>query len=115
MTECDNCAYYNNLCRELVSINCPLYEKKLKNKFKMELTWHNCKNQPPKEDENDFLILTDGQEVFKGTWDKLLNRYYAKYDGGFCLPLSSFELDKWWWADIVQTVRNTSRFKEVLK
>lgn len=81
-------------------------------KFKMELTWHNCKMCPPEEDENDFLIVTDGHDVFKATWDRSLDRYYKKYDGGYYLPLSSCTLDEWWWADIFQTVHKTPEFKE---
>lgn len=84
-------------------------------KFKMELTWHNCKTCPPEEDENDFLIVTDGHDVFNATWDKLLNRYYQKYDGGYFIPLFPCALDEWWWADIVQTVHKTPEFKEALK
>lgn len=82
-------------------------------KFKMELTWHNCKTCPPKEDKNDFLVATDGKDVFNATWDRLLDRYYIKSDCGCSFPLFSATLKDWWWGDIIQTVRNASEFKEV--
>ena len=80
-------------------------------KFKMELTWHNCKTCPPEELENNFLLATDGDEVFKATWDSL-HGYYCKYDSGIYLPLFNSELYRWWWADIAQTVHKTPEFKE---
>lgn len=33
-------------------------------KFTMELVWHNCLTQHPKEFENNALIVTDGNNVF---------------------------------------------------
>ena len=41
-------------------------------KFKMELTWHNCKTYPPKEIYNPWLIYTDGNNI-----DSFA--YYKKY------------------------------------
>lgn len=80
----------------------------------MELTWHNCATYPPEESENNFLIATDGNEVFKATWNSL-HGYYVKYDSGTYFPLFRSELNKWWWADILQTVQNTKEFKEGIK
>lgn len=54
-------------------------------------------------------VATDGNDVFKATWDSL-HGYYCKYDSGIFLPLFNSELDKWWWADIVQTAHKTPEF-----
>ena len=32
-------------------------------KFKMELTWHNCKTCPPEECFNSYLLVTDGWDI----------------------------------------------------
>ena len=82
------------------------------NKFKIELTWHNCKTCPPEEDANNFLIVTDGNKIFNATWNSI-NGYNVKYDNIFCIPLPIVVLEDWWWADIVQTVQQTSKFQEV--
>ena len=37
-------------------------------KFKMGLTWHNCLECPPEEVTNDYLIATDGVNVF--VWNR---------------------------------------------
>lgn len=79
-------------------------------KFKMELTWHNCLECPPEECTNDYLIATDGTDVFEAFWYApdgfMINTkhgWHGMYNG----------LDKWYWADIRDTVRCDSRFKEV--
>ena len=66
----------------------------------MELTWHNCKTYPPEEDFNPFLIITDGKNIDYCA-------YYKKY--GF--P-ASFD-DKYWWADISRTVRQSMEFNNM--
>ena len=78
-------------------------------KFKMELTWHNCLECPPEECTNDYLIATDGTDVFEAFWyrpDGFMirgkDRWHGLYKG----------LDKWYWADIKQTVRGEPKFKE---
>ena len=71
-------------------------------KFKMELTWHNCKTCPPKETFNPWLIYTDGYNI-----DYFA--YYNKY--GF--PIVDDELHKYWWADLSRTVRESKKFEEV--
>lgn len=78
-------------------------------KFKMELTWHNCLECPPKELTNDCLIATDGTDVFETFWYRPngfmirgKDRWYDLYKG----------LNKWYWADIRQTVQEEKRFKE---
>lgn len=70
-------------------------------KFKMDLTWHNCKTYPPKENYNAWLICTNGRDIDHCTYDK---RY------GF--PFDESDLADFWWADLSQTVRNTPEFKE---
>ena len=79
-------------------------------KFKMELTWHNCKTCPPEEDFNSFLFVTDGLDIQEMRWDRIW--------GGFrnrILSIRGEDLSKYWWADMVQTVHNTNEFKEVLR
>lgn len=78
-----------------------------KNKFKMELVWHNCYECPPEESFNDNLIATDGKRVFKVKYDK--NVGWFDLDNVSFLP---FELIwSYWWADITQTVNECSDFK----
>ena len=71
------------------------------NKFKMELTWHNCKTCPPEENYNPYLVYTNGSVVESCT-------YYKQY--GF--PVIDDELDQYWWADLRRTVRECSKFEE---
>ena len=70
-------------------------------KFKIELTWHNCKTHPPKEGFNPWLIYTNGDHI-----DSFA--YYNKY--GF--PIADDELHEYWWADLARTVRESKEFKE---
>lgn len=72
------------------------------NKFKMELTWHNCKTCPPEEEFNPWLVHTNGYHVGWGA-------YYKKY--GF--PIDENELHAYWWADLSRTVRESNEFKEL--
>jgi hypothetical protein len=71
-------------------------------KFKMELTWHNCKTHPPREVFNPWLIYTNGYNI-----DSFA--YYNKY--GF--PVPDDELHEYWWADLSRTVRESNEFKEI--
>ena len=79
-------------------------------KFKMELTWHNCKTYPPKEDFNSHLLVTDGWDIKEMRWVKSDGVFVNKYS-----EIKDEELINWWWADIVQTAHNTKEFKEALK
>lgn len=81
-----------------------------KKKFTMSLVWHNCKNYPPSESYNANLVITDGNRVFPIVWD---------YEVGFCNIcanerncLSPKTYEQLWWADLDQTVRGCSEFKE---
>ena len=78
-------------------------------KFTMELVWHNCKTNPPKEVTNDFLILTDGADVYEAFWyepEGFLIRAKHGWHG------IDEDRSKLWWADIRQTVQGDTRFKE---
>ena len=79
-------------------------------KFKMELTWHNCKTCPPEEDFNFYLLVTDGWEIQEMCWDRILGGFKNKYSS-----IKGQDLIKYWWADIAQTVHKTPNFKEELK
>jgi hypothetical protein len=70
-------------------------------KFKMELTWHNCKTYPPNEKYNPWLVYTNGYHTD-----------YCVYDKRYGFPINEDDLHEYWWADIAQTVRGTSEFKE---
>lgn len=80
------------------------------NKFKTELVWHNCATYPPKEFENNFLIATNGKNVYGMSWHKA-EGYWIAIDNGI-FPININDLDKWWWADIEQTVQNEEKFRE---
>ena len=77
-------------------------------RFVMRLVWHNCKTNPPKEFENNNLIVTDGNIVEGMSWHRaegyfiLENNHLKRLDG----------LENWWWADIEQTVQEESQFRE---
>lgn len=80
------------------------------NKFTMEIVWHNCLTNPPKEFSNRHLIVTDGSNVFRMVWNKV--------EGYFILGLKKIDnkkidnLKDWWWADIEQTVQGEVKFRE---
>lgn len=70
-------------------------------KFKMELTWHNCATYLPQEAYNPWLIYTNGHNIFDCA--------YCKKDG---FPIKKERLSEYWWADLLQTIRETKEFKE---
>lgn len=70
-------------------------------KFKMELTWHNCKTCPPEENYNPYLVCTNGDKIEACT-------YYKKYGFQFI----DDNIENYWWADLRRTIRNTKEFKE---
>ena len=76
-------------------------------KFKMELTWHNCETHPPKEDFNSYLLVTDGWDIKEMRWVKSDNVFVNKYS-----EIKGENLVNWWWADMIQTVHKTQEFKE---
>ena len=77
-------------------------------RFTMELVWHNCLTNPPKEFSNNNLIVTDGSNVFGMSWHRA-EGYYIE-DGLSLRRLG--DLKHWWWADIEQTVQGESKFGE---
>ena len=74
----------------------------MKNKFKMELTWHNCETCPPEEEYNPYLFLTDGRGVIFAEYRK---------GKGFFFDEKLVVADSLWWADIEQTVQGCEEFK----
>ena len=82
----------------------------MKNKFKMELTWHNCHSYPPEESYNENLWATDGRWVFPVEYDREYG-WYDKEAGSYLLFGS---LSNYWWADVEQTVGGCSEFKGVI-
>lgn len=83
----------------------------MKDKFTIELTWHNCKTNPPKEFLNNALIVTNGNDVFDMSWHKA-EGYFISDDYGRLRPLEYKHLDSWYWADIEQTVQNEVKFRQ---
>lgn len=75
-------------------------------KFKMELTWHNCKTCPPEECFNSYLLVTDGLAIHEMMWDEIFGSFWK-----VGLVIRGDELNKYWWADIAQTVHKTPEFK----
>ena len=74
----------------------------MNNKFSMQLVWHNCKTHPPEEQFNPHLLVTDGVMIHDMVWDKTYDGYLKV---GLCMK--SDKADKYWWADIDQTVRGS--------
>ena len=83
-----------------------------KKKFAMPLIWRNCETCPPEEFENKFLFVTDGELVYCASWHKTK---------GWTIPFDEFEdealepdkLKYWYWADILQTVKEYVGFRQV--
>lgn len=78
------------------------------NKFTMELVWHNCCYYPPREDFNSSLYVTDGFSLFEAKYSSKIGWDAYGYYG----HIRNEDLDKWWWADIAQTVQKEQRFKD---
>ena len=78
-------------------------------KFTMELVWHNCLECPPEEVVNDHIIATDGTAVCEAFWyrpDGFMIRGKDRWHGVYK------DLEKWYWADIKETIQSDPRFKE---
>ena len=82
----------------------------MKDKFIMNLVWHNCKTHPPKEEYKDFLYATNGKYLFEVAWNRNEGWTYKKYDW----QIPSDELHEYWWADIDQTIQATKEFVPVV-
>ena len=77
-----------------------------KNKFTMELVWHNCLTYKPEEKFNQELYVTDGTKFYKVVY---------KNDVGFVgdgIFIDDTIAKDYWWADLLQTINHTSGFKE---
>lgn len=79
----------------------------MNNKFTMELVWHNCKTYPPKEPYNPRLLVTDGTTIHEMIWDEAFEGFLK-----IGLEIRDDDLNKYWWADIRQTVQGEPKFKE---
>lgn len=86
--------------------NKPKGVKTMKDKFTMELVWHNCATCPPKEDFNANLCVTNGRTVFGTKYDK--GEWYDR-EFGVCIPDDM--LVDFWWADVVQTLNAVADFR----
>jgi hypothetical protein len=81
----------------------------MNNKITIELVWHNCETNPPKEFSNNALIVTNGIDVFGMSWHRADGYLIATECGDKLMRLS--ELSKWWWADVEQTVQGEPKFR----
>lgn len=81
----------------------------LKDKFTMELVWHNCITCPPTENHN-YFIMSNGDDWWPVEY--WAGSGWFLYSG---LQFSKDELSKLYWADISQTAKGTVEFQEVLK
>lgn len=83
-------------------------------KFKMELTWHNCATCPPEEDFNHDLFFTNGTGVMHG-WYSIYCGYNLHGVDKEDQP-QEYHLPNLWWADITRTLTGKSHgFKEETK
>lgn len=72
----------------------------MKDKFTKEVVWHNCATYPPSEVFNSNLFVTSGAEVFAVVYHRDIG--WRDKDSGGLLPPQC--LDKYWWADLDQTM-----------
>ena len=77
------------------------------NKFKMELTWHNCETCPPDELYNNRLIMTNGRYTFDVAYHQEIG--WQRVADRVLIPQQ--QLKDYYWADIDQTVRGCPEFK----
>jgi hypothetical protein len=80
----------------------------MKDKFTMELTWHNCLTHPPKENWNDNLYASDGEHIFPVSY----HEEHGWFDKDVEVYVPQTRLCCYWWADLLQTVQGTDEFKE---
>ena len=71
-------------------------------KYTMELVWHSCTNNLPRETYHPTLYITNGREVFPTAWKCELEWKRFEIPGWYIEP--GVNSDGWWWADLVQTV-----------
>ena len=75
-----------------------------KNKFTMELVWHNCLTYKPEEKFNQELYATDGTKFYKVVYKKDIG---FVGDGIF---IDDTVAKNYWWADLLQTINHTRGF-----
>lgn len=75
----------------------------MKDKFKINLVWHNCKTCPPEEDWNDQLVITDGVHTTVTQYEKP-DIWYDFADECF---IPEPDLSEYWWADVRQTMASS--------
>ena len=75
-------------------------------KFIMELIWHNCQTNPPQEDKNNNLYISNGNFVHK----VLYNKDFGWCDWNMGVIIPNERLSEYWWADIEQTARGCRQF-----
>lgn len=73
-------------------------------KFTMELVWHNCLEYPPREDYNECLFITNGNNVWEVEYDN--GDWISAVDA---IPIKI--TNRHYWADIEQTVQGDERFR----
>ena len=76
-------------------------------KFKMELTWHNCATCPPEEYFNSYLLVTDGFSMQEMIWDKYIGGFWSSD-----FHIDGRNLERYWWADLYQTIHKTKEFRK---
>ena len=83
----------------------------MKDKFIMNLVWHNCKTYPPQELYNTFLLATNGGDVHITRWHRAEGYEIVTADGYEYIKYN--ELEEWYWADIRQTVQTSQEFIKI--
>ncbi len=83
----------------------------MKDKFTMNLVWHNCKTYPPKEEYNDNLYVSNGIWITKAKY----HHEYGWLDRESGIRIQDRYLHEYWWADIKQTIDTSKEFKAIRK
>ena len=71
----------------------------MKDKFTMELVWHNCATCSPIEDFHPNLCVTNGKAVFNVSYDE-----GEWYDPEFNEYIPQDMLHEFWWTDVAKVV-----------
>jgi hypothetical protein len=72
----------------------------MKDKFNINLVWHNCKTYPPEEVWNDQLCVTDGVYTTVTQYEK--PDLWIDLIAAERIPVR--DLSEYWWADVRQTM-----------
>lgn len=79
----------------------------MKDKFTIELTWHNCAKYQPVEGFHPNLCVTNGNSVFNVSYDE-----GEWYDPEFNEYIPQGMLHEFWWADVAKTVGRITNPKD---